>query len=72
MIKTTKSLGGKIVKDIKRATYNQYSAEEKIRIVLLWAGKLHRHHRAGQCLASCVWATGLDFLKWCLASVDAD
>ena len=32
--KTTKSPGEKIVKDIKRATRKQYSAEEKIRIVL--------------------------------------
>lgn len=31
---TTKSPGEKIVKDIKRATRKQYSAEEKIRIVL--------------------------------------
>ena len=30
----TKSPGEKIVKDIKRATRKQYSAEEKIRIVL--------------------------------------
>ena len=34
MRKTTKSPGEKIVKDIKRATRKQYSAEEKIRIVL--------------------------------------
>ena len=33
MRKTTKSLGGKIVKDIRRATRRQYSSEEKIRIV---------------------------------------
>lgn len=31
---TRKSPGGKIVKDIKRATRKQYSSEEKIRIVL--------------------------------------
>lgn len=34
MRKTSKSPGEKIVKDIKRATRKQYSAEEKIRIVL--------------------------------------
>jgi len=34
MRKKTKSPGEKIVKDIKRATRKQYSAEEKIRIVL--------------------------------------
>ena len=34
MRNTTKSPGEKIVKDIKRATRKQYSAEEKIRIVL--------------------------------------
>ena len=34
MRKTTKSPGEKIVKDIKRATRKQYSAEEKIRILL--------------------------------------
>ena len=34
MRKPTKSPGEKIVKDIKRATRKQYSAEEKIRIVL--------------------------------------
>ena len=34
MRKTTKSPGEKIVKDIKRATRKQYSAEEKNRIVL--------------------------------------
>lgn len=34
MRKTTKSPSEKIVKDIKRATRKQYSAEEKIRIVL--------------------------------------
>ena len=34
MRKTTKSPGEKIVKDIKRATRKQYSAQEKIRIVL--------------------------------------
>ena len=34
MRKTTKSLGEKIVKDIKRATRKHYSSEEKIRIVL--------------------------------------
>lgn len=34
MRKTTKSPGEKIAKDIKRATRKQYSAEEKIRIVL--------------------------------------
>ena len=34
MRKTIKSPGEKIVKDIKRATRKQYSAEEKIRIVL--------------------------------------
>ena len=34
MRKTTKSPGEKIVKDIKRATRKQYSAEEKIRSVL--------------------------------------
>ncbi|MEC7961766.1 MAG: hypothetical protein VX201_00690, partial [Pseudomonadota bacterium] len=34
MRKTTKSPGEKIVKDIKLATRKQYSAEEKIRIVL--------------------------------------
>ncbi|SHE87926.1 hypothetical protein SAMN05444273_10322 [Litoreibacter ascidiaceicola] len=31
---TRKSLGEKIVKDIKRATRKHYSSEEKIRIVL--------------------------------------
>jgi len=31
---TRKSPGEKIVKDIKRATRNHYSSEEKIRIVL--------------------------------------
>ena len=31
---TRKSLGEKVVKDIRRATRKQYSAEEKIRIVL--------------------------------------
>ena len=34
MRKTTKSPGEKIVKDIKRATRKQYSAEEKVRIVM--------------------------------------
>jgi len=34
MRKTTKSPSEKIFKDIKRATRKQYSAEEKIRIVL--------------------------------------
>ena len=34
MRETTKSPGEKIVKDIKRATRKQYSAEEKNRIVL--------------------------------------
>ena len=34
MRKTTKSLGEKIVKDIKRATSKHYSPEKKIRIVL--------------------------------------
>jgi transposase len=34
MSKTTKSPGGSIVKDIKRATHKHYSSEEKIRIVL--------------------------------------
>ena len=34
MRKTTKRPGEKIVKDIQRATRKQYSAEEKIRIVL--------------------------------------
>ena len=37
MIQTTgtrKSLGEKIVKDIKRATRKHYSSEDKIRIVL--------------------------------------
>ncbi|MCP4212352.1 MAG: IS3 family transposase [Halieaceae bacterium] len=34
MRKTSKSPGEKIVKDIKRATRKQYSAEEKIRVVL--------------------------------------
>ena len=34
MIKTPKSAGEKIVKDIKRATRKHYSSEEKIRIVL--------------------------------------
>ncbi|WP_424978388.1 transposase, partial [Leisingera sp. S232] len=34
MSKTSKSPGEKVVKDIKRATRKQYSAEEKIRIVL--------------------------------------
>ncbi len=32
--RTRRSLGEKIVKDIKRATRKQYSSEEKIRIVL--------------------------------------
>ncbi|GEM_PF-835618 len=32
--RTRKSLGEKIVKDIKRATRKQYSSEEKIRIIL--------------------------------------
>ena len=31
---TRKSLGEKLVKDIKRATRKQYSSEDKIRIVL--------------------------------------
>ena len=31
---TRKSLGEKLVKDIKRATRKQYSSEEKIRIIL--------------------------------------
>ena len=31
---TTRSHGEKVVKDIRRATRKQYSAEEKIRIVL--------------------------------------
>ena len=31
---TRKSPGGKIVKDIKRATHKHYSSEEKISIVL--------------------------------------
>ena len=34
MRKTTKSAGEKIVKDIKRATHQHYSSEDKIRIVL--------------------------------------
>ncbi|CUH70241.1 hypothetical protein TL5120_00012 [Thalassovita autumnalis] len=34
MRKPSKSPGEKIVKDIKRATRKQYSAEEKTRIVL--------------------------------------
>ena len=34
MRKISKSPGEKVVKDIKRATRKQYSAEEKIRIVL--------------------------------------
>ncbi len=34
MRKTATSPGGKIAKDIKRATRKQYSSEEKIRIVL--------------------------------------
>ena len=34
MRKATKSLGEKIVEDIKRATRKPYSSEEKIRIVL--------------------------------------
>lgn len=34
MRKITKSLGEKIVKDIKRATRKHYSSEERIRIVL--------------------------------------
>ncbi len=34
MRKTTKSTGEKVVKDNKRATRKQYSAEEKIRIAL--------------------------------------
>jgi len=36
MRKTTKSLGEKIVKDIKLATRKHYSSEEKIRIVLVF------------------------------------
>ena len=34
MRRTMRSLGEKIVKDIKRATRKQYSSEEKIRTVL--------------------------------------
>ncbi|WP_299506497.1 hypothetical protein [uncultured Roseobacter sp.] len=34
MRKTTKSPGEKVVKDFKRATRQQYSSEEQIRIVL--------------------------------------
>jgi transposase len=34
MTQTTKSLGQKIVKDIKRATRKHYSSEEKISFVL--------------------------------------
>ncbi|WP_164860821.1 hypothetical protein [Parasedimentitalea marina] len=34
MKKTTKSSGEKIVKDVKRAPPEQYSSEEKIRIIL--------------------------------------